>query len=82
MARIFACGRAFDRDQAGEHEASGDRPRRLAVAKRDDLRTACATLDAAARSVNKRSRDAVDTRGLSRLCEASSWQRSMPSFWP
>jgi hypothetical protein len=54
MARIFACGRAFDRDQAGEHEASGDRPRRLAVAKRDDPRAACATLDAAARSVNKR----------------------------
>jgi len=54
MARIFACGRAFDRDQAGEHEASGDRPRRLADAKRDDPRAACAVLDAAARSVNKR----------------------------
>jgi hypothetical protein len=54
MARIFARGRAFDRDQVGEREASGDRPRRLAVAEREALRAACAVFDAAARSVNKR----------------------------
>ena len=54
MARMFARGRAFDRDQAGEREASDDRPRRLAMAERDAMRAACAMLDAAARSVNKR----------------------------
>ena len=52
--RIFARGRAFDRDQVGERDASGDRPRRLADAKRDALRAACAVLGAAARSVKKR----------------------------
>jgi hypothetical protein len=59
MARMFARGRAFDRDQAGEREASGDRPRRLAMAERDAMRAACAMLDAAARSVNKR-KDSVE----------------------
>jgi hypothetical protein len=67
MARIFACGRAFDRDKAGEHEASGDRPRRLAVAKRDDPRAACATLDAAARSVNKRKHAVEHAKALAAM---------------
>jgi hypothetical protein len=51
---MFARGRAFDCDQDGEGEGSGDRPRRLAVAERDALQAACAVLDAATRSVNKR----------------------------
>jgi hypothetical protein len=54
MARTFARGRAFDCDQAGEGEGFGDHPRRLAVVERDALQVACAVLDAAARSVNKR----------------------------
>ena len=54
MPRMFARGRAFDCDQDGEGEGSGDRPRRLAVAERHALQVACAVLDAAARSVNKR----------------------------
>jgi hypothetical protein len=67
MARIFARGRAFDRDRVGEREASGDRPRRLAVAKRDDLRAACAVLDAAARSVNKRKHAVEHAKALAAM---------------